>query len=797
MIVESGADSGESAMERMDTSAPLASPLHYLGHRLRILRQANGLSRRELAGLTQVDPDRIGRIEQADPTVGSAAVIEVCDRALHAGGELIDLHRMITEAHVATTPSPTESPCPNKDRPAADDHGAVSVPRQLPAAIRDFTGRAADLMALDALLPTDTSDIAISGSGTVVISAIDGAAGIGKTTLAVHWGHRMRHRFPDGTLYANLRGYGPGLPATADEVLDAFLRALGTAPGRMPSELEERSALYRSLLDGKRVLVVLDNAGTPEQVRPLLPGGPGCLALVTSRSSMTGLVVGQGAARISLDLLSFDEAVMFLRGIVGDARADAEPQALVEIVHACARLPLALRIAGARAAARPLLRLSDLQAELLDQHTRLDTLSATGDETTAVRTIFAWSYQALPAGQALVFRRLGLHPGVQIDIYAAAALADTSPHEARSHLEALSDMHLVEPATSDHYLTHDLLRAYAAEQSEHDDTAAERHEATMRLLGYYLHTADTADRMTMKRWRIVPDAAPHPRHSPPIANGVQGATWFDAERDNLVAAARHAADTGLHAAAWQLAAVLYGLFDIRGHRDDRHTLLETGSASAQILGDQCAEHYLLTLSSDLLGELGRLQDAEHRARRALRIAHDLDDPAREATALNYLGRVYIRRRDFQQAADYVRKASEGWSDLGDAWSAAIATSNLGQAYEGLERLDDALTCYRQAFDAFRASGDRGRESWVLRPLGDVLRRLGQLDQAAEHHRLGLQIARETQRRFNEAEALHSLGDDLHLLGDSNAAREHWTEALAIYEQLGDPRADDMRAQLRT
>jgi transcriptional regulator with XRE-family HTH domain len=393
----SGDDAGR-ALGRAGSSAPLASPRHYLGHRLRTLRRAKGLSQRELAGLAQVDGDRIGRIEQGEPTDDSTAVVQACDRVLEAEGELIDLHGMITETQAFAPPTLAGASGPDQGRLLAAPEDAVPVPRQLPAAIRDFTGRAADLLALDALLPTDTTGFAIGQPGTVVISAIDGAAGIGKTTLAIYWGHRMRHRFPDGTLYANLRGYGPGQPATPGEVLDTFLRALGTAPGRIPAEVEERAALYRSLLDERRVLIVLDNANTPEQVRPLLPAGAGCLALVTSRSSMTGLVVGQGAARISLDLLSFDEAVVLLRGLLGDARADAEPQALAEIVHACARLPLALRIAGARAASRPRLRLADLRAELLDQHTRLDALSATGDEATAVRAVFAWSYHALLDG---------------------------------------------------------------------------------------------------------------------------------------------------------------------------------------------------------------------------------------------------------------------------------------------------------------------------------------------------------------------------------------------------------------
>jgi tetratricopeptide (TPR) repeat protein len=670
------------------------------------------------------------------------------------------------------------------------------VPRQLPAPIRDFTGRAADLLALDALLPTDTAGTVTARSGMVVISAIDGAAGIGKTTLAVYWAHRMRHRFPDGTLYANLRGYGPGQPATPSEVLDAFLRALGTPPGRIPAEVEERAALYRSLLDDRRVLIVLDNAGTPQQVRPLMPAGAGCLALVTSRSSMTGLVVGQGAARISLDLLSFDEALVLLRGIVGDARADGEPQALAGIVHACARLPLALRIAGARAASRPRVRLADLRAELLDQHTRLDALSATGDETTAVRAVFAWSYHALPAGQALMFRRLGLHPGVQIDVYAAAALADTSPDQTRINLEALADVHLAESAGPERYLAHDLLRAYAAEQAEYQDTETEWHEATLRLLGYYLHTADTVDRVVYThRRRFTPDAAPVPRHAPDITTRDQAMAWFDAERTNLVAVARHAADNGQHATAWQLAAALIGLFDMRGHRDEKDDLTNTGLASARILRDLKAEHYLLIFFTQLLIDSRRILEAEEQIRRALDLARVLEAPEIEAYTRECLARVCISAGDFTRAVGCARQALEFYSRLGDTWYAAFATISLGRALLGLHQPDDAAACFRKALETFRAVGDDIRESVALHLLGNAHRAQGQLSQAVEQHRLALNTARDVQYTLGEAEALRELGDDARLSGDTDTAREHWAQALTFYERLGDPRADDMHARL--
>jgi tetratricopeptide (TPR) repeat protein len=471
---------------------------------------------------------------------------------------------------------------------------------------------------------------------------------------------------------------------------------------------------------------------------------------------------------------------------------------LAEIVHACARLPLALRIAGARAASRPRLRLADLRDELHDQRTRLDALSSTGDEATGVRAVFAWSYQALPAAQALLFRRLGLHPGVQIDVYAAAALADTSPGEARSSLEALADVHLAESAGPDRYLAHDLLRAYAAEQAEHQDTETDRHAATRRLLGYYLHIANTVDRMAFThRWRCTSDAAPVPRHAPDITTHDQATAWFDAEHTNLIAITRHATDNGQHATAWQMAAALIGVFGIRGPHDEWDALTNTGLDSARNLRDLKAEHYLLLVSTEQLIYARRIKEAEEHVRRALDLARVLKAPGTDARTREYLAMVCVSAGDFTHAASYAREAVEFYNRLGDTWAAAIATNDLGRALLGLHKPDDAIACYRQALETLRAVGDHGREARTLRLLGDAHRARGQLDQAAELHCLALDTARDVQSTLWEAEALQELGDDARLSGEADTAREHWAQALALYEQLGDPRADDMRTRLHT
>jgi tetratricopeptide (TPR) repeat protein len=395
-----------------------------------------------------------------------------------------------------------------------------------------------------------------------------------------------------------------------------------------------------------------------------------------------------------------------------------------------------------------------------------------------------------------MFRRLALHPGVQIDLYAAAALADTSPEQARGSLEALADVHLAESAGPNRYLAHDLLRAYAAEQAEHHDTDTDRREATLRLLGYYLHTADTVDRIAMLyRWRFAPDAAPLPRHRPHLATRAQAMAWFDAECANLVAASRHAADSGQHATAWQLAVALNGVFDMRGHRDEHKTLTDTGLACARSLDDSRAEHYLLLVSTDPLINSRRFHEAEERVRRALDLACVVDAPDAYASALGCLAYVCVNAGDFPQAASHARRAVELYSRLDDTWCAAIATNHLGRALLGLHKPEDAIICHRQALETFRAVGDRSREAWALLFLGNGHRAQGQFGHAAAQHRLALDIAHDTQNTICEAEALQELGDDARLSGEADTAREHWTQALTLYEQLGDPRAGDMHARL--
>ena len=439
-----------------------------------------------------------GRQAEALDAYQKARLVLADELGTEPGPELRGLHQQLLAGDTAAAvPGPVSAGhAPAEQGPAGPvaaglGPGAVAatalvVPRQLPGMAADFTGRAAELAALDSMLEQAGGQ----QPGTVVISAIGGTAGVGKTALAVRWAHQAARRFPGGQLYANLRGYDPAQPMAAAGVLGGFLRAFGVTGKDIPAEEEERAALYRSLLAGRRVLVVLDNARSVEQVRPLLPGGSACAVVVTSRDSLAGLVGRDGATRLDLDLLPSADAVRLLRTLIG-RRAGADPDATARLAAQCCRLPLALRVAAELAIARPALSLADLTEELADQQ-RLDLLDAAGDPRTAVRAVFSWSYNSLDPGVARVFRLAGLHPGPDLEPYAAAALAGTTVDHARRVLGMLARANLICCAGPGRYSMHDLLRAYARELAAVQDGDDGQHAALTQLFDHYIQTAAAA-----------------------------------------------------------------------------------------------------------------------------------------------------------------------------------------------------------------------------------------------------------------------------------------------------------------
>jgi DNA-binding SARP family transcriptional activator len=404
------------------------------------------------------------------------------------GPQLSALHRKILRADPGLAPPPAAI---RAAAPAArgGPHAGPATPRELPADVSAFTGREAELRRLDRLV--NGRDARAGGAPAAVISAISGTAGVGKTALAIHWAHQVAGRFPDGQLHVNLRGYDPARPLTAADALAVFLRALGVPDEEIPPGEDRRAARYRSLLAGKRMLVVVDNARTAEQVRPLLPGAPTCAMVVTSRDSLAGLVARDGAARLDLDVLPLDDAVGLLRELIG-ARADADPPAAAELARQCSRLPLALRVAAELAVARPDVPLVDLIAELADEQRRLDVLDADGDPRTAVSSVFSWSYQHLDPDLARAFRLTSLHPGPDFESQAVAALMATALDRARRMLEALARAHLIHPTGPGRYGMHDLLRVYGRGLTGAEEGEGQAREALARLTDHYVHAAASA-----------------------------------------------------------------------------------------------------------------------------------------------------------------------------------------------------------------------------------------------------------------------------------------------------------------
>jgi len=465
----------------------------------------------------------------------------------------------------------------------APDGTVGALPRQLPAPVRHFVGRQPELAALSALLDCDTTPAA------PVISAIGGTAGVGKTALAVHWAHRVANRFPDGQLYVNLRGYDPDQRIPAADALAGFLRALGGPGEQIPLEPDERAARYRSLLAGRRMLIVLDNARTVEQVRPLLPGDSACAVVVTSRDALAGLIARDGAARLELDLLPLEDALEVLGELIGD-RAAADPDATRRLAACCARLPLALRVAAELANARAAVPLATLASELAVEQDRLDLLNADGDARTDVRAVFSWSYRHLDAAAARAFRLAGLHPGPDFEVYAAAALTGTTRAQAGRLLGQLARAHLIQPAAPGRHGMYNLLRGYARELSAAQDSEEERRAALTYLFDHYLHGADMAINTLYpaerhRRPAISPPASP----VPPVTSGTSARAWLDAELANLIAVTSHTADHGWPHHATRLARTLFRHLDTAGRFAEAKIIHRHAVRASRLAGDRPAE----------------------------------------------------------------------------------------------------------------------------------------------------------------------------------------------------------------
>ncbi len=631
------------------------------------------------------------------------------------------------------------------------------APRQLPADVFSFTGRGDELARLDAMLEDPPT--------AMVISAVAGTAGVGKTALAVHWAHRVAGRFPDGQLYVNLRGYDPEQPMATGDALARLLAALGVPGDDIPLDIEDRAARYRTELADRRMLVVLDNAATEGQVRPLLPGSPSCTVIVTSRDSLSGLVARDGARRVDLDLLPLPDAAALLRQLIG-ARADAEPEAVAELARLCARLPLALRVAAERAVSHPSLTLAELTAQLADHRQRLALM----DARVAVTEVFSWSVQHLPPAAAHTFRLLGLHPGPDLDRGAAAALAGT---DAPAHLDVLARAHLVHPTAPGRYGMHDLLRAYANQLSKVDDGALER------LLEFYLSTARAAMGV------LHADTSGEPTFDPESARA-----WLDTERANLVAVAAHAIPAGRPEYAIELAAVLARYFD-GGHYIDGLAVHTHAYRAARLTGDAGRQGRALVDLGCTHMRLSQYEPAAGSLREALALLQRAGDHAGQAHALTSLGKLERRRGRQGPAARYLRRALTLARQAADRTGQARTLLDLGTVEVQRGRYPAALAHLQQALVLVTEVGSRLGQAGVLANLGQVEQRLGRHEAAAEHLHRSLAMFRELGHRQAEADVLEGLGSAQLRLGRPGQASGHFTGALGITREIGDRHGESM------
>jgi tetratricopeptide (TPR) repeat protein len=666
------------------------------------------------------------------------------------------------------------------------------MPRQLPHAVGNFVGRRAELGSLTRLPEKDRGV-----DGAVAISAIGGTAGVGKTALAVYWAHQAASRFPHGQLYVNLRGFDlSGTPATPAEAIRGFLDALGVPADRIPQGLDAQAGLYRSMLVGKQVLIVLDNARDEQQVRPLLPASPGCLVIVTSRNQLTGLAASDGARLLSLDVLTDAEARHMLAVRIGEGRAAAEPAAVAEIAGLCAHLPLALAIAAARAAARPRFTLAALADEFRDVRSRLDAL-ATSDLASNVRAVFSWSDRQLSPAAARMFRLLGAHPGPDISAPAAASLAGVSLRQVRQALNELTMVSLVAEHAPGRYAFHDLLRAYAAEQVRSAVGDPAYRDAIHRVLDHYLHTAAAANKLLNPARDPIDLAPPQPGGRPQeLGDSAQARSWFETEHAVLLAAIALAAEHRFDTHAWQLPWTLTDFFDWQGHWRDWIAAQRTAVAAAQRLGDRAAQARAYRSLGDACSRLGCFDEAHTDLGQALGLFHEVGDHIGEARAHQALSWLLDRQGRPEQALSHDQVALRLYEDTGHRKGQANALNAIGWLLAQLGDHQQALDYCMKALNLHRELGNRRGEAATWDSLGYARHHIGQHAKAISCYRRALGLFRDLGDRYNQAEILTHIGDTHHAARDDRGAHDTWQEALAILHDLDHPDASQVRDRLR-
>lgn len=751
--------------------------------------------------------------ESERPSTGAGEVRSEIDRA-QVTGDVVQARDVSGGVHFHA--SPGGSPDPR------------IVPRQLPADVGAFVNRRVELRRLAGLLAARTarrdSEPRRAPAAVVVIT---GSAGVGKTALALHWAHRIREHFPDGELYANLHGFDDGAAVVAEALLDRFLRDLGVDPQSIPADPDSRAALFRSLAAGRRVLILLDNVADIGQVRPLIPGSPGPFVVITSRNQLAGLAIRDGAQRIRLDIFQETDAVALVRQVTRTGGRRDAPADLIELAQLCARLPLALRVAAEHAVSRPTMQLAELIADLRDDSLLWDALSdGDGPQGEGVRTVFAWSYRDLPDEAARMFRALGLHPGPDISLSAAAAALGVPVRTARRALDILLGAFLIQSSRPHRYELHDLLRAYALDQARTADSAVERRATLDRMLRWYIASASGASLMLSPGDSFPGDVPPVEGPEPAMfADAAAAYEWFDTERPNLVANVRAALDVGLPRRAWELAMVLAPIQAQHFSFDDWAVLSEQAVTAAEALADPAALASALHNRGIFLFRRRALDEARTTHARALAIREETGDEQGICRSLNALGLIGLRTRDLSGAAASFAATAERAHRIGDPHWEGLGRMNLAEArleagevalaletvrplpqffadlydpaYEGnalwllawAERLAGNLAAAQAAIDAAlriaEQASNRMWEAWWLIEAGRVHLAAGEMTEAMNCYRMAASLERQIGDHSREATALDCVGEVQLAAGHPEDAAAFHREAAYMHQQLGD------------
>jgi DNA-binding SARP family transcriptional activator/tetratricopeptide (TPR) repeat protein len=711
-------------------------------------------------------------------------------------GDTSLLLRPESGADVITAPrqrKPLETLPPDVPPQARHPALAMSAAAQLPVDVRGFIGRSSELALLDSIL-----EAAQGRQAEAMIAVIAGTAGVGKTTLAVHWAHRMRDRFPDGQLYVDLRGFDPhGMAMDPAEAIQDFLHVLGVSGQQIPVGLTAQSALYRSRLASRRVLVVLDNAGDVEQVRLLLPGSGGCAVLVTSRDRLIGLVAREGAHLVPLDLVSSSEARDLLAARLNPARVAAEPEAVEQIISCCARLPLALAIVAARAAIQRDFPLAVLAEDLVGIRHSLDALGE-DDATIDIRATFSCSYRTLSLDAARLFRLFALYPGTHLTRDAAASLAAFSAASVTPLLVALSKAHLIEERAPGRFGFHDLLRTYATELAHSVDSSSDRQTAMHRMFDHYLHTADAAARMIdpHRRSDILVSKLPQV-HVTSFASREESLAWLSAERPTLLAVIQQAARMGFDVHSWQIA---WALADDLYYRGDWHGLTITHRVAldaATRLGDPVGMAHAHRGLAGAATSVGAHDDAADHLRRALSLFRQAGRPIDEAHILRNLGLVLRRHGRAGEALELALESLALCQASGHRFAYARTLNGVGSLRALLGEFEQALADCQQALELLRELGrDVREEGDALHLIGYCHHRLDRYSQAAACYQQALDRYRQLGDRCYVSHALIDIAETFAAGGALHAARITSGEASEVVAELAGADADNLCARLK-